>query len=98
MSGSERELDLRAPPLTPGSPALLLEWHVEEGESLRSGQPLAQLIDGSGCRTIHAPCDGRLLEQWVDEGSSVAEGQRLARLLVADGPKRERSERDPSSP
>jgi multidrug efflux pump subunit AcrA (membrane-fusion protein) len=79
-------LFLRAPATTPGRPAVLLEWHVGEGEALREGQPLAQLLDSSGCTTLTSPFNGRLVERWVDEGAPVAEGQRLARLEHVGGP------------
>ena len=37
MHSDERWI-VRAPAMTPGCPALLLEWHVGEGERLREGQ------------------------------------------------------------
>ncbi len=76
----DEDLFLRAPKTTPGRRAMLLEWHVEEGEALREGQPFAQLLDSSGCTALIAPCNGRLVEHWVDEGAPVSQGQRLARL------------------
>lgn len=72
---------LVAPDRLDGSLALLLEWQVEEGESLRKGQPVGALVDGEGCSTLFSPVDGRLLEHWVEEGAAVGAGQRLARLL-----------------
>jgi len=85
---------LLAPPLAPGFPALLLEWQVEEGETLRRGQPIGHLLDGAGCSSLLSPCDGRLLEHWVDVGALIGEGQRLARLE----PLEERPETAPEAP
>lgn len=88
------ETFLLAPSPAPGLPALLLEWQVEEGESVRRGEPIAHILDGSGCSSVLSPCDGRLIEHWVDEGASIGEGQRLARLALTD----ERPGSDPRPP
>lgn len=87
-------IDLRAPEKSPEEPSegawVLLEWAVEEGESIQAGQAVAELIDEDGALTIVAPCDGRVREHWVDVGTRLRPGQRLAVL--------ERSESDPPAP
>jgi biotin carboxyl carrier protein len=84
---------LVAPHVARGHPAILLEWLVEEGERVRRGQPVGHLLDGDGCSTLLAPCEGRLLEFWVDVGAAVGEGQRLARLHRAEERPESSSER-----
>ena len=94
MSSQPKLVTVLAPRLPEGVSAVLLEWLVEEGEALREGDPLAQILGGEGFHLVSAPCSGLLVEHWVDEGSPVAEGQQIGTMEASS----ERSESDPSSP
>ena len=94
MGRQPKFVTVLAPPLPEGVAAVLLEWLVEEGEVLREGDPLAQIIGGEGFSVVSAPCSGTLIEQWVDEGSPVAEGQQMGTMEEVSG----RTESDPSGP
>ena len=90
MNAKNELISVVAPPLPEGGGAVLLEWLVEEGEALREGEFLAQIIEGEGFHTVQAPCSGLLIEHWVDEGNAVSEGQHLATIETTT----ERSESD----
>ena len=93
MSDDQDLVPVVAPPLAPGGTAVLLEWLVEEGEVLREGELIAEILGPEGCIDVSAPTAGLLVEHWVDEGSPVSEGQQLGTIEVTS----ERSESDSSS-
>jgi len=69
-----------APEHLRGDGAVLLEWFIEEGESTREGQPIAQLLGAGGCEDLLAPLAGLLVEHWVEEGAAVTAGQQVATI------------------
>ncbi len=65
-------------------PVTVLEWHVNEGESILRGQAILDLITSRGLTTLSALTPGRVTEILVEEGTRVDRGQTLALIIEAD--------------
>ncbi len=57
---------------------MLVEWQVEEGESVDSGQVLAEIESKKASGDLEAPRDGVLLEKLAEAGAELSPGAPLA--------------------
>ena len=82
LNPSSERVPLRVPQqgLVGTGMVVVLEWHVREGESVRSGQPLLDLLTAGGFAPITALQEGRVEEILVAEGARVDPGETLAFL------------------
>ena len=82
MNRSHERIPLKVPQqgLAGTGMAVVLEWHVREGESIRRGQALLDLVTAGGFCPITAFQHGRVEEILVAEGARVDPGETLAIL------------------
>ena len=59
-------------------------WRTEEGESVRAGQALAEIITSKATFEIECPCDGVLRRIIAPEKSNIPTGYILAIVADAD--------------
>ena len=67
----------------PGTEALLEEWMVAVGASVKAGQTLAIVVMVKTSVEIAAPADGVLEQILIPAGDTVARDQPLANLKAA---------------
>lgn len=60
--------------------ALVDKWLVLEGDVVRGGQALANVVIVKANQEIAAPADGRIEKILVKEGETFAQGKPIARL------------------
>lgn len=53
-------------------------WYVQEGETLKEGQDLAEVITDKAAFTVPAPVGGTLKTILKDEGDKVKVGEEIA--------------------
>lgn len=64
----------------PSVEALVDRWLVQEGDTVRQGQPLVTVVLVKASQDIGAPMDGRIAHILVTEGRTFFKGQSLATL------------------
>ncbi len=67
----------------PGTEALLDKWLVAEGDIVRAGQVLANVVIVKANQEIVAPTDGRVERILVQAGETFAQGKPIAVLQEA---------------
>jgi len=60
--------------------ATLLAWNVTVGETVRQGQPIAEVSTDKVDMDLEAPYDGTIVELLVEQGATVTLGQTLATI------------------
>ncbi len=60
--------------------ALVDKWLVQAGDTVRAGQPLANVVLVKSSLEITAPADGRIAQILVPAGSTFARGKPIATL------------------
>jgi len=65
--------------------ARLIRWLKKPGDSVRMGEPLAEMETDKATMDVESPADGVLTEILVREGQDVAVGGSLGRLRTRDG-------------
>jgi pyruvate/2-oxoglutarate dehydrogenase complex dihydrolipoamide acyltransferase (E2) component len=60
--------------------ALVDRWHVQEGDAVRRGQPLATVVLVKSSQDIEAPADGRVTRLLVAAGDTFGRSQPVATL------------------
>ncbi len=60
--------------------ATILNWFIEEGDSVNEGDDLVELSTEEGNVTIQACATGVLAEVYYDEGEIVAKGEVLCTI------------------
>lgn len=63
-----------------GIEALVDKWLVAEGDPVRAGQPLANVVLVKTNQDIVAPADGRIEKILVQAGETFAQGKPIAML------------------
>lgn len=63
--------------------ALVDKWLVQVGDTVRKGQPLANVVLVKTNQEIAAPADGRVEKILVAAGDTFARGQAIATLQEA---------------
>ncbi len=66
-----------------GTEALLDKWLVAEGDAVRAGQPLANVVLIKASQEIVAPAGGRIERILVPAGDTFASGKPIALLKGA---------------
>ncbi|MGE5118396.1 MAG: lipoyl domain-containing protein [Betaproteobacteria bacterium] len=66
-----------------GVQALLDQWLVAAGDTVRAGQPLAKVVLVKANLEVEAPSDGRVEAILVAAGETFARGQPIATLKEA---------------
>lgn len=69
--------------IDPGVEALLDKWLVAEGDAVRAGQPLANVVIVKTNQEILAPTNGRIEKILVRAGETFAQGKPIALLKEA---------------
>lgn len=69
--------------IDPGTEALLDKWLVAEGDAVRAGQLLANVVIVKANQDIVAPTDGRIEKILVKADESFARGKPIALLKEA---------------
>jgi pyruvate/2-oxoglutarate dehydrogenase complex dihydrolipoamide acyltransferase (E2) component len=64
----------------PGTEALVERWLVSEGDSVRAGQPIAEVVIVKAHQEIVAPADGRIEKIQVKADETFGKGAPLALL------------------
>jgi pyruvate/2-oxoglutarate dehydrogenase complex dihydrolipoamide acyltransferase (E2) component len=64
----------------PSVEALVDRWLVQEGDTVRQGQPLATVVLVKASQDIGAPMDGRIAHILVTAGHTFHRGQPIATL------------------
>jgi len=64
----------------PGTEALLDKWLVGEGDAVRAGQPIANVVLIKANQEIVAPVDGRIEKILVKSEETFAQGKPIALL------------------
>lgn len=60
--------------------ATILNWFIEEGDSVKEGDDLVELSTEEGNVTIRAGVSGVLAEVYYDEGEIVSKGEVLCTI------------------
>jgi pyruvate/2-oxoglutarate dehydrogenase complex dihydrolipoamide acyltransferase (E2) component len=60
--------------------ALVDKWLVQAGDTVRAGQPLANVVLVKSNQEITAPADGRITQILVPAGGTFARGKPIATL------------------
>ncbi len=60
--------------------ALVDKWLVQAGDTVRAGQPLANVVLVKSSQEITAPADGRIAQILVPAGGTFARGKPIATL------------------
>ena len=60
--------------------ALLDKWLVQTGDTVRKGQPLADVVLVKASQQVTAPADGRIGQILVAAGDTFARGKPVATL------------------
>jgi pyruvate/2-oxoglutarate dehydrogenase complex dihydrolipoamide acyltransferase (E2) component len=66
--------------IDPGTEALLDKWLVREGDTVRAGQPIANVVIIKASQEIVAPAAGRIEKILVKSEETFAQGKPLALL------------------
>jgi pyruvate/2-oxoglutarate dehydrogenase complex dihydrolipoamide acyltransferase (E2) component len=66
--------------IEPGVEVLVDKWLVAEGDAVRAGQPLANVIIVKSNQEIMAPSSGRIEKILVQAGETFAQGKPIALL------------------
>jgi len=66
--------------IEPGTEALVDKWLVGEGDSVRAGQPIANVVLVKTNQEIVAPVDGRIEKILVRREETFAQGKAIALL------------------
>lgn len=66
--------------IDPGVEALVDKWLAAEGDTVRAGQPLANVVLVKANQEIVAPADGRIEKIVVQAGETFAQGKPIALL------------------
>jgi pyruvate/2-oxoglutarate dehydrogenase complex dihydrolipoamide acyltransferase (E2) component len=69
--------------VAPGVEALVDKWLVGEGDTVRAGQLLANVVLVKTNQDIVAPADGRIEKILVPVNETFAQGKPIARLQEA---------------
>jgi pyruvate/2-oxoglutarate dehydrogenase complex dihydrolipoamide acyltransferase (E2) component len=64
----------------PGTEALVERWLVSEGDTVRAGQPIAEVVIVKAHQEIVAPADGRIEKIQVKAEETFGKGRSLALL------------------
>ena len=56
-------------------------WYIEEGEAVKQGQDLVEVITDKAAFTVPAPVGGILVETLKGEGDKVKEGDDIAVIM-----------------
>jgi pyruvate dehydrogenase E2 component (dihydrolipoamide acetyltransferase) len=64
----------------PSVEALVDRWLVQEGDTVRQGQPLVTVVLVKASQDIGAPMDGRIAHILVTAGHTLHRGQPIATL------------------
>ncbi len=80
----------------------LVRWLIEEGQSVRRGQPIAEMETDKAATELESVAEGVLLKQMVPEDTEVGEGSVIAyvgepgeSVPVAEAPEEEEPGREP---
>ena len=66
--------------IDPGTEALVDKWLVGEGDTVRAGQPIANVVIVKTNQEIVAPADGRIEKILVKSEETFAQGKPIALL------------------
>ncbi len=66
--------------IDPGTEALVDKWLVVEGDTVRAGQPIANVVLVKTNQEIVAPADGRIEKILVRSEETFAQGKPIALL------------------
>ena len=66
--------------IDPGTEALVDKWFVVEGDAVRAGQPIANVVLVKANQEIVAPADGRIEKILVRSEETFAQGVPIALL------------------
>jgi pyruvate/2-oxoglutarate dehydrogenase complex dihydrolipoamide acyltransferase (E2) component len=66
--------------IDPGTEALVDKWLVGEGDTVRAGQPIANIVIIKTNQEIVAPADGRIEKILVKSEETFARGKPIALL------------------
>ena len=66
--------------IDPGTEALVDKWLVGEGDKVRAGQPIANVVIVKANQEIVAPADGRIEKILVKSEETFAQGKPIALL------------------
>lgn len=69
--------------IDPGTEALLDKWLVSAGDTVRAGQPIANVVIIKASQEIVAPADGRIEKILVKSEQTFAQGKPIALLKEA---------------
>lgn len=69
--------------IDPGTHALVDQWLVGEGDAVRAGQPIANVVLVKTNQEITAPADGRIDKILVRSEETFARGEPIALLEEA---------------
>jgi len=61
---------------------LLNMWYVEEGQEVRAGDDLAELVTDKAAFNLPVPQDGRIVKLLLKEGATIKPGDKLAEMEV----------------
>ena len=64
---------------------LLNMWYVEEGQEVRAGDDLAELVTDKAAFNLPVPEDGRIVRLLLKEGAALQPGDRLAEIETTIG-------------
>ncbi len=66
--------------IDPGTEALVDKWLVGEGDTVRAGQPIANVVIVKTNQEIVAPADGRIEKILIKSEETFAKGKPIALL------------------
>lgn len=61
---------------------LLNQWYVNEGQAIKAGDDLVELVTDKAAFNLPAPEDGRIVRLLLQEGVTVQAGDKLAEIEV----------------
>ena len=63
-----------------GDEAEVSFWYVEEGETVKAGQDMVEMVTDKAAFTVPSPADGKIREIRAKEGAKVKVGEVMAVL------------------
>ncbi|NBU97996.1 MAG: hypothetical protein EBS19_07275 [Spirochaetia bacterium] len=81
---TKKTLELRTPDLGDTDKIELLKWFVKEGDIVKEGDELVELVTDKASFPVEAPIDGKILELLQKAGATVLKDQILGLMEISD--------------
>lgn len=85
MSNQPFRLPIHLPAQGAAEPeAIILQWHITEGDSFTKGQALAEVESAKATFEFEAPCDGKIISIHCQEGETIPYEVAILEIETSD--------------